>query len=62
MVEVNFKVQGDLIGLSSEVVNLTGKTVTLDDGTTHECNNGATFLAVDTSDVYILYNTTWYKL
>lgn len=62
MIETNFNVQGDLIGLSSEVANLTSNTVTLDDGTEHICNDGTTFLAVDTSSLYILYNNKWYKL
>lgn len=62
MVECNFNVLGDLIGLSGEVASLTGNTVTLDDGTEHVCENGTTFLAVNTSDLYILYSGTWYKL
>lgn len=54
MKKVNFNTLADYIGLSSEVANLpTDET---------ECTCGATFLAVDTGDMYILYEKTWYKL
>ena len=62
MVETLFKKQGDLLGLSTEVESLTGSTVTLDDGTERDCEDGTTFLAVDTGAVYILYKEKWYKL
>ena len=62
MLDVNFKIKGDLIGLSSEVTSLTNEMVTLDDGSERTYSNGTTFLAVDTRDLYILYNHKWYKL
>ena len=62
MLDVNFKIKGDLIGLSSEVETLTSETVTLDDGSTRTYTDGTMFMAVDTGDLYILYNHTWYKL
>lgn len=62
VLDVNFKVKGDLIGLSSEVTSLTDETVTLDDGSKRTYSNGTTFMAVDTGDLYILYNHKWYKL
>lgn len=54
MKKVNFNVQADYIGLSSEVASLP----TDEDN----CVDGSTFLAVDTGDLYILYQGTWYKL
>lgn len=62
MIEAKFTLQGDLLGLASEVSSLTSGTVTLDDNSTHEVKDGTTFLAVDTGDVYILYKERWYKL
>lgn len=62
MIEANFNVQGDLLGLESEASKLVSDTVTLDDGTEHKCNDGTTFLAVDTGKLRILYNKTWYIL
>lgn len=62
MIECNFNVEGDLLGLSSEVANLTSDEVTLLDGSVHKVVDGSTFLAVDTGDLYILYQGIWYKL
>ena len=62
MVEANFNIKGDLIGLSAEVAMLTNEIITLDDGSQRAYNDGTTFLAVDTSDLYILYKQKWYKL
>lgn len=62
MIEANFTVQGDLLGLSSEVSNLTGNEITLDDNSKRKYKDGTTFLAVDTGDLYILYEENWYKL
>lgn len=62
MIEANFTVQGDLLGLSSEVSNLTGSEITLDDNSKRKYKDGTTFLAVDTGDLYILYKENWYKL
>ena len=46
-----YKNPWDMIGLASDVATL---------GTDHE--NGSTFLAVDTGDLYIFYNDKWYRL
>lgn len=62
MIEANFTVQGDLLGLSSEVSNLTSSEVTLDDNSMRKYKDGTTFFAVDTGDLYILYKDNWYKL
>lgn len=62
MIEANFNVQGDLLGLESEATKLAGNTITLDDGSEHKCNDGTTFLAVDTGKLRILYKNTWYLL
>ena len=61
MVAVNFTVEADLIGLSTEIEGVTGNEVTLDDGTLYEVTDGSTFLAVDTSQLYIFYRDTWYE-
>ena len=53
MKKINFNVLADYIGLSSEVSSLP-----IDE----DVADGSTFLAVDTSDLYILYQGTWYKL
>lgn len=62
MVEANFNVKGDLIGLSAEVAMLASEVITLDDGSQRAYNDGTTFLTVDTGDLYILYKQKWYKL
>ena len=62
MVEANFNVKGDLIGLSAEVSMLTSEIITLDDGSQRAYIDGTTFLTVDTGDLYILYKQKWYKL
>ncbi len=51
MKELNFSVAWNIIGLAAEIASLS---------TDYE--EGSTFLAVDTSDVYILYQHKWYKL
>lgn len=51
MMERNYASCWDMIGLSNEVATL--KT---------DYDEGSTFLAVDTGDIYILYQKTWYKL
>lgn len=53
MKKVNFNVLADYIGLSSEVASLP---------TDEDVADGSTFLAVDTGDMYILYQKIWYKL
>lgn len=62
MVEANFNIKGDLIGLSAEVAMLASEVITLDDGSQRAYNDGTTFLTVDTGDLYILYKQKWYKL
>ena len=54
MVEANFNVKGDLIGLSAEVSMLTSEIILLDDGSQRAHNDGTTILAVETGDLYIL--------
>lgn len=51
MMERNYASCWDMIGLSNEVATL--KT---------DYDEGSTFLAVDTGDIYILYQKKWYKL
>lgn len=51
MKELNYASCWNLIGTSSEVASL--KT---------DYDEGTTFLAVDTGDVYILYQKKWNKL
>lgn len=61
MIEANFTVQGDLLGLSSEVGRLGGNEITLDDNSVRAYSDGTTFFAVDTGYLYVLYNKTWYR-
>jgi len=49
--ELNFAVCWNLIGTSAEIESLQT-----------DYDEGTTFLAVDTGDVYILYQSKWYKL
>lgn len=51
MKELNYASCWNLLGLSSDVATL--KT---------DYDEGTTFLAADTGDVYILYQNKWYKL
>ena len=51
MKELNYASCWNLLGLSSDVENLET-----------DYDEGTTFLAADTGDVYILYQKTWYKL
>ena len=55
MKKVNFKTVADFIGLASEVSALP--TTDTED---YEVSDGATFMAVDTGKVYILYGGKWY--
>ena len=51
MKELNYSSCWNLLGLSTDVPDL--KT---------DYEEGTTFLAADTGDVYILYQSKWYKL
>ena len=57
MKKVNFKTVADFIGLASEVSALP--TTDTED---YEVSDGATFMAVDTGKIYILYNKKWYPI
>ena len=57
MTKINFQTVADFIGLSSEVVTLPVENT--DD---YEIQDGATFMAVDTGKIYILYNKKWYPI
>ncbi len=51
MKELNYSACWSLLGLSSDVASLS---------TDYE--EGTTFLAADTGDLYVLYQNLWYKL
>lgn len=51
MMERNYASCWDMIGTSAEVATLST-----------DYDEGSTFFAVDTGDVYILYQKKWYKL
>ena len=57
MTKINFQTVADFIGLASEV-----STLPTTDTEDYEVSDGATFMAVDTGKVYILYNGKWYPI
>lgn len=57
MKKINFQTVADFIGLSGEAATLPVENT--DD---YEIQDGATFMAVDTGKIYILYNKKWYPI